>query len=74
MERADGLLRIMRTNYILSLDKGINSNLTWRPVLEIFTNLRGEELENLERGQVNKKITAHWRYLNLCYRNPRNFL
>jgi uncharacterized alpha-E superfamily protein len=25
MERADGLLRSMKTNYILSLDKGINS-------------------------------------------------
>ena len=39
MERADGLLRTMKTNYILSLDKGINSNLTWRPLLEIFTML-----------------------------------
>ncbi len=48
MERADGLLRIMRTNYILSLDKGINSNLTWRPVLEIFTHLNSEQIKNLE--------------------------
>src|SRR5215831_10239872 len=37
MERADGLLRVMKTHYILSLDKGVNTNLTWRPVLEIFT-------------------------------------
>lgn len=48
MERADDLLRSMRTNYILSLDKGINSNLTWRPVLEIFTVLHNDEISLLE--------------------------
>ena len=48
MERADGLVRMMRTNYTLSLDKGINSDLTWRPVLNIYTNLRGEDINNLE--------------------------
>lgn len=48
MERADGLLRSMKTNYILSLDKGINSNLTWRPVLEIYTNLDDSRIETLE--------------------------
>lgn len=48
MERADGLLRIMRTNYILSLDKGINSNLTWRPVLEIFASLNNKQIQSLE--------------------------
>lgn len=37
MERADGLLRVARTNYILSLDKDVNNDLTWRSVLEIFT-------------------------------------
>ncbi|HEX5154575.1 MAG TPA: alpha-E domain-containing protein [Parafilimonas sp.] len=48
MERADGLLRAMKTNYILSLDKGINSNLTWRPVIEIFTTLHGDDIALLE--------------------------
>jgi len=48
MERADGLLRTMKTNYILSLDKGINSNLTWRPVLEIFTTLPDADIHRLE--------------------------
>jgi len=48
MERADGLLRIMKTNYILSLDKGINSKLTWRPVLEIFTTLPDNDMHLLE--------------------------
>lgn len=48
MERADGLLRSMKTNYILSLDKGLNSSLTWRPVLEIYTNLNEADIEKLE--------------------------
>ena len=48
MERADCLLRSMKTNYILSLDKGINSDLTWRPVLEIFTTLSDNDINHLE--------------------------
>jgi uncharacterized alpha-E superfamily protein len=48
MERADGLLRTMKTNYILSLDKGINSNLTWRPLLEIFTMLPEPDINAME--------------------------
>jgi uncharacterized alpha-E superfamily protein len=48
MERADGLLRVMKTNYILSLDKGVNSNITWRPMLEIFTHSSEEKILELE--------------------------
>jgi uncharacterized alpha-E superfamily protein len=48
MERADGLLRVMKTNYILSLDKGVNSNLTWRPMLEIFTYADEQQIAVLE--------------------------
>jgi uncharacterized alpha-E superfamily protein len=48
MERADGLLRVMKTNYILSLDKGVNSNLTWRPMLEIFTYADEQQIALLE--------------------------
>ena len=50
MERADGLMRIMRTNYILSLDKGLNSNLTWRPVLESFTYTNADHIKALENN------------------------
>ncbi len=57
MERADGLLRAMKTNYILSLDKGINSNLTWRPLLEIFTTLPEEDIALLEN---NTNETLHY--------------
>ncbi|CAN5120711.1 alpha-E domain-containing protein [soil metagenome] len=48
MERADGLLRVTLTNYILSLDKGLTTNLTWRPVLEIFTYADEEKIIALE--------------------------
>ncbi|MEP6846896.1 MAG: alpha-E domain-containing protein [Panacibacter sp.] len=48
MERADGLLRVTYTNYILSLDKGVNNNITWRPALEIFTYLEEAEIAALE--------------------------
>ena len=48
MERADGLLRVTYTNYILSLDKGVNNNITWRPALEIFTYLDEAQIAELE--------------------------
>jgi uncharacterized alpha-E superfamily protein len=48
MERADGLLRSMKTNYILLLDKGINIDLTWRPLLEIYTTLSHSDISLLE--------------------------
>lgn len=57
MERADGLLRAMKTTYILSLDKGINSNLTWRPLLEIFTVLPQEDIALLEN---DTNATLHY--------------
>src|SRR5271169_4215157 len=48
MERADGLLRVTRTNYIMSLDKGVDNSLTWRPALKIFSKLDEEECTLLE--------------------------
>lgn len=48
MERADGLLRVTATHYILSLDKDVNGNLTWRPLLEMFTQDPPETLTPLE--------------------------
>jgi uncharacterized alpha-E superfamily protein len=48
MERSDGLLRSTRTNYILLLDKSINTNLSWKPVLEIFTYCNEDEINDLK--------------------------
>ncbi|MBN8720769.1 Uncharacterized conserved protein, Alpha-E superfamily [Hydrobacter penzbergensis] len=48
MERAQGVLRVSYVRYILSLDKNIHHNLTWRPVLEIFAHLDEDEILHLE--------------------------
>jgi len=58
MERADGILRVTRTTYISVLDKGIIEDLSWRPLLEIFTNCEEEEIVSLENNtnEVLKKV------------------
>lgn len=48
MERSDGLLRSVKTHYILLLDKDINRHLSWRPLLEIFTNIEEGQLLALQ--------------------------
>ena len=48
MERAQGVLRISCVHYVLSLDKSVHNSLTWRPVLEIFTNANESEITTLE--------------------------
>ncbi|MBX2924604.1 MAG: alpha-E domain-containing protein [Chitinophagaceae bacterium] len=50
MERADGLLRATSTHYILSLDNMVMGDMTWRPVLEIFTTKGNEAIQQLERN------------------------
>lgn len=60
MERADGLLRVVSTHYILSFDKDVNGNLTWRPVLEMFSVTPDEEIaiiENDTAASLKKLIT-----------------
>lgn len=58
MERADGLLRVVSTHYILSFDKDVNGNLTWRPVLEMFSITADEEITAIENdtGASLKKL------------------
>ena len=50
MERADGMLRVIKTNYILLLDKGVNSNQNWKPVLEMFAAATAAEIPLLENN------------------------
>ncbi len=52
MERADGMLRLMKTSYILSFDKVQASGMTWEPSLKIFTSLSKEEIELLKKDNV----------------------
>jgi uncharacterized alpha-E superfamily protein len=46
MERTDGILRILRTEYVLSLDKGSDEPHSWQPVLRIFTQSDEQQLED----------------------------
>lgn len=48
MERSDGILRLIYIHYSLSLDKDVNRNLTWKPVMEMYTNMKKEEISKLE--------------------------
>ncbi len=48
MERADGILRLASTHFILSLDKDTGGSTTWRPVLEIFTDISEKDMSGLE--------------------------
>ncbi len=56
MERADGLLRCTMTNYILMFDKGVNNNLSWKHILEIFTYCDDAEIESMK---FNTQETLH---------------
>ncbi len=48
MERSDGMLRGVRTQYILLLDKGVNAHISWQPVLEIYSYAKQEEIQLLK--------------------------
>jgi len=58
MERTDGILRVISIHYSLSLDKDVNRNTTWKPVLEMFTGMKEEKIIELENEPelVLKKI------------------
>jgi uncharacterized alpha-E superfamily protein len=46
MERTNGILQLLRTNYISSQDE--LSEFNWRPVLTFYSNLKEEEIKNIE--------------------------
>lgn len=52
MERADGMLRLLKTSYILSFDKVQANSITWEPALRIFTSLSPEEIEALKKNDT----------------------
>lgn len=47
MERADGIIRMMRVNYISSFDKGEHGTTSWQPVLQIFSSPDAGMIEQL---------------------------
>lgn len=65
MERGDGLLRSVKTQYILLLDKGINENLSWEPLLETYCG--GHEI-----GAIKDNTEAALQKLLLDIANPNS--
>lgn len=48
MERSEGMLRVLHTNYILSFDTGTAPTFTWRPVLELFSPADAARITSIE--------------------------
>lgn len=47
MERTDGILRMLKINFITALDRSGQPDYNWQPVLKIFTPLGEEEVERM---------------------------
>jgi uncharacterized alpha-E superfamily protein len=52
VERADGILRMLKVNYASSLDKSNDSEFTWKPVLKIFTSLDETSIAKMEHDSI----------------------
>ena len=52
MERANGLLRMVETHYLLSLDKDIYGNKTWRTALQAFSCASEQQIRELENDRL----------------------
>jgi uncharacterized alpha-E superfamily protein len=44
VERTDGILRMLKINFITSLDRSSESHFSWQPVLKVFSNLPEEQI------------------------------
>ncbi|MBK6340332.1 MAG: alpha-E domain-containing protein [Bacteroidetes bacterium] len=45
VERAEGMMRMLKINYVTSLDGSENESYNWAPVLKLFTALAPEKIE-----------------------------
>ena len=66
-ERAEGMLRMLHTSYVLSLDKGPDGTNPWKTLLEIFTYLSEEEMSEIE-----KSASATMHFVLLDTKNPNS--
>ena len=55
MERTNGILRLLRTNYISSQDEV--KDFSWNPLLRIYSDAPPEEIE--EMGNDSRKVLEH---------------
>lgn len=65
VERADGILRMLRINFITSLDRG--NDFSWQPVLKIFTYLDDEAINKIADNSDDVL-----RYMVLNKENPNS--
>ncbi|MES2778556.1 MAG: alpha-E domain-containing protein [Bacteroidota bacterium] len=54
IERADGIMRMLKINYTASLDKSGAEEFSWKPVLRLFSTLNDVEIEAIEKD--SKKV------------------
>jgi uncharacterized alpha-E superfamily protein len=52
IERADGIMRMLRINYNVSLDKNSTATFSWKPVLKLFSNLTDDEIELIQYDSI----------------------
>lgn len=50
MERAENLVQYTMVNYILILDKGLNNNQNWLPVLELFSANSKSHIQSIDNN------------------------
>ncbi|MBK9329178.1 MAG: alpha-E domain-containing protein [Sphingobacteriales bacterium] len=48
VERAEGMLRMLKINFVTSLDRNESYQYNWSPVLQIFTELNATEIEKIK--------------------------
>ncbi len=48
VERAEGMLRMLKINFVTSLDKNESYQYNWSPVLQIFTELNEREIDKIK--------------------------
>ncbi len=66
MERSEGMLRMLHTHYMLSLDKGPYGTNDWTPALQIFTDLPEQEITAMagNTSQVLQHLLLNTRNIN----------
>jgi uncharacterized alpha-E superfamily protein len=67
MERADGILRMLKINYASSQDD--SAKFTWEPVLQVFSNLDNDQIAAMSR---NSKTVL--KYMVVDKENPSSVL
>jgi uncharacterized alpha-E superfamily protein len=48
VERAEGMMRMLKINYVTSLDRNEKEKYNWSPVLQIFTELDDAAIEKIK--------------------------